>query len=46
LILSNMAHDHHHDRFGIEHITLQWERWHELNHCGGSCEILIEGFRD
>ena len=28
-----------HDRFGIEHITLQWERWHELNHCGGSCEI-------
>ena len=28
-----------HDRFGIEHITLQWERWHELNHCGGSCEV-------
>ena len=28
-----------HDRFGIEHITLQWERWHELDHCGGSCEI-------
>ena len=28
-----------HDRFGIEHITLQWERWQELNHCGGSCEI-------
>jgi cobalt-zinc-cadmium efflux system protein len=28
-----------HNRFGIEHITLQWERWHELDHCGGSCEI-------
>jgi cobalt-zinc-cadmium efflux system protein len=28
-----------HDRFGIEHITLQWERWHELDHCGGSCEV-------
>ena len=28
-----------HDRFGIDHITLQWERWQELNHCGGSCEV-------
>ena len=28
-----------HKRFGIEHITIQWERRPELNHCGGSCEI-------
>jgi cobalt-zinc-cadmium efflux system protein len=28
-----------HERFGIDHITLQWERWQELNHCGGSCEV-------
>lgn len=27
------------DRFGIDHITLQWERWKELNHCGGACEV-------
>jgi len=27
------------ERFGINHITLQWERWQELNHCGGSCEV-------
>ena len=27
------------DRFGIDHITIQWERQSELNHCGGSCEI-------
>jgi len=27
------------DRFGIDHITLQWERWQELNHCGSSCEV-------
>ncbi len=30
-----------HDRFGIEHITLQWERCHDLNHFGSSCEIEI-----
>lgn len=28
-----------HDRFGIEHITIQWERRPELDHCGGACEI-------
>ena len=28
-----------HEQFGIDHITLQWERWQELNHCGGSCEV-------
>jgi cobalt-zinc-cadmium efflux system protein len=28
-----------HERFGIDHITLQWERWQELNHCEGSCEV-------
>jgi len=28
-----------HDRFGIEHITIQWERRPELDHCGSSCEI-------
>ena len=27
------------DRFGIDHITLQSERWQELNHCGSSCEV-------
>ena len=27
------------ERFGIEHITIQWERRPELDHCGGSCEI-------
>ena len=30
-----------HDRFGIEHITIQWERRTELDHCGGSCEIKV-----
>jgi cobalt-zinc-cadmium efflux system protein len=30
-----------HDRFGIEHITIQWERRTELDHCGGSCEINV-----
>jgi cobalt-zinc-cadmium efflux system protein len=28
-----------HDRFGIAHTTIQWERRHQLNHCGSSCEI-------
>ena len=28
-----------HAQFGIEHVTLQWERWQELNHCGASCEV-------
>ena len=28
-----------HERFGIEHITIQWERRPELDHCGGACEI-------
>lgn len=28
-------------RFGIEHITIQWERRSELDHCGGSCKIMV-----
>jgi len=28
-----------HERFGIEHITIQWERRSALDHCGGSCKI-------
>ena len=28
-----------HDQFGIEHITLQWERLPSTNQCGDSCEI-------
>jgi cobalt-zinc-cadmium efflux system protein len=28
-----------HERFGIEHITIQWERRPELDHCGGTCKI-------
>lgn len=28
-----------HDRFDIDHITLQWERCPLLNQCGDSCEI-------
>jgi cobalt-zinc-cadmium efflux system protein len=28
-----------HEQFGIDHVTLQWERWQELNHCGASCEV-------
>ena len=28
-----------HERFGIEHVTIQWERRLALDHCGGSCEI-------
>jgi cobalt-zinc-cadmium efflux system protein len=27
-----------HERFGIDHITIQWERRPELDHCGGACE--------
>jgi cobalt-zinc-cadmium efflux system protein len=27
------------EQFGIDHVTLQWERWQELNHCGASCEV-------
>jgi cobalt-zinc-cadmium efflux system protein len=30
-----------HNRFGIDHVTLQWERCHELNHYGDSCEIEV-----
>jgi len=29
-----------HDRFGIEHTTIQWERRYQSNQCGSSCEIL------
>ena len=28
-----------HEQFGIDHITIQWERRSELDHCGRSCEI-------
>jgi cobalt-zinc-cadmium efflux system protein len=28
-----------HGQFGIDHITLQWERHPSLNQCGDSCEI-------
>jgi len=28
-----------HDQFGIDHITIQWERRPSLNQCGDSCEI-------
>jgi cobalt-zinc-cadmium efflux system protein len=28
-----------HGQFGIDHITLQWERRPSLNQCGDSCEI-------
>ncbi len=28
-----------HDQFGIDHITLQWERRPSTNQCGDSCEI-------
>jgi len=28
-----------HDHFGIDHITLQWERRSSLDQCGDSCEI-------
>jgi cobalt-zinc-cadmium efflux system protein len=28
-----------HERFGIAHITIQWERRSELDSCGMSCEI-------
>ena len=28
-----------HDQFGIDHITLQWERKPSTNQCGDSCEI-------
>jgi len=27
-----------HDRFGIEHTTIQWERCNEANPCGDACE--------
>ena len=30
-----------HERFGIEHITIQWERRPELDHCGSACEINV-----
>jgi cobalt-zinc-cadmium efflux system protein len=30
-----------HDRFGIEHTTIQWERRSQSNQCGRSCEIPI-----
>ena len=28
-----------HERFGIDHITIQWERRLALDHCGVSCKI-------
>ena len=29
-----------HDRFGIAHTTIQWERRYQSNQCGSACEIL------
>ena len=40
-VLIEQASSDLHDRFGIEHTTLQWERCHDLNHFGSSCEIEI-----
>ena len=31
-----------HDRFGIEHTTLQWEHCSETNVCGGFCELYSD----
>jgi cobalt-zinc-cadmium efflux system protein len=31
------------EQFGIDHVTLQWERWQELNHCGTCCEVKNKG---
>jgi cobalt-zinc-cadmium efflux system protein len=28
-----------HAHFGIDHVTLQWERWSELSHCGSVCDV-------
>jgi cobalt-zinc-cadmium efflux system protein len=30
-----------HDQFGIDHITLQWERRPSTNQCGDSCKIQV-----
>jgi cobalt-zinc-cadmium efflux system protein len=30
-----------HDQFGIDHITLQWERQPSTNQCGDSCDIKV-----
>jgi len=38
-ILIEQASRELHEQFGIEHITIQWERRPYLDHCGGSCEI-------
>jgi cobalt-zinc-cadmium efflux system protein len=38
-ILIEQASKELHDRFGIEHVTIQWERRRYLDHCGGACEI-------
>ena len=37
--LIEMASKELHDQFGIDHITLQWERIPSTNQCGDSCEI-------
>ncbi len=29
-----------HDRFGIAHTTIQWERRYQADQCGSACEIL------
>ena len=29
------------EQFGIDHITLQWERCPSLNQCGDSCKIQV-----
>jgi cobalt-zinc-cadmium efflux system protein len=38
-VLIEMASKELHDQFGIDHITLQWERIPSTNQCGDSCEI-------
>jgi len=38
-VLIEKARKELHDQFGIDHITLQWERIPSTNQCGDSCEI-------
>lgn len=38
-VLIEKAGNELHDQFGIDHITLQWERRLSANQCGDSCEI-------
>lgn len=38
-VLIEKARKELHEHFGIDHVTLQWERWQKMNHCGSSCEV-------